>query len=81
VYKRQTLHGAAQLYLNGVPLAACEGGGEYVLPLPAPPLNQGGDNLLAIAAYGLRPETGLHHLEVAADTDRMTRSRVLEIRF
>ncbi len=78
---RLTLHGAAQLYLNGVPLAACEGGGEYVLPLPAPPLNQGGDNLLAIAAYGLRPETGLHHLEVAADTDRMTRSRVLEIRF
>jgi hypothetical protein len=76
-----TLDGAARLYLNGSPFAACRGAGEYVMPLPHPPLNQDGDNVLAIAAYGTAPETGLHQLEIVADEGRMTRRRVLEIQF
>ena len=78
---RLTLDGAARLYLNGSPFATCRGAGEYVMPLPHPPLNQDGANVLAIAAYGTAPETGLHQLEIAADEGRMTRRRVLEIQF
>lgn len=76
-----TLDGGALLHLNGVPFATCRGAGEYVLPLPAPPLKQGGDNLLAVAAYGLTPETGVHRVDISADEGRMTRRRLLDIRF
>ncbi len=51
------------------------------MPLPRPPLDQDGANVLAIAAYGMAPDTGLHQLEIAADEGRMTRRRVLEIHF
>jgi len=78
---RLTLDGTARLYLNGGPFATCRGAGDYVLPFPSPPLRHGGDNVLAVAAYGLTPETGLHRLEIAADEGRMTRRRVLEIHF
>ncbi len=76
-----TLDGTALLYLNGVPFATCRGAGEYLLSLPSPPLRHGDNNLLAVAAYGLTPETGLHRLEIAADEGRMTRRRLLEIHF
>ncbi len=78
---RLTLDGTARLYLNGTPLATCHGAGEYALPLPAPPLERSADNVLAVAAYGLADDTGLHHLEITADKQRMTRRRVLDIRF
>jgi hypothetical protein len=79
-HMRLTLDGTARLYLNGTPLATCRSG-EHVLPLPVPPLREGADNVLAIAAYGLGSETGLHQLEIAADEGRMTRQRVLAIHF
>jgi hypothetical protein len=79
-YVRLTLDGTARLYLNGSPMATCRGG-EHILPLPAPPLRESDNNVLAIAAYGLGSETGLHQLEIAADEGRMTRQRVVEIRF
>jgi len=75
------MSGAANLYLNGVHLATCQGDGDYVLPLPTPPLRQGEENVLALALYGLEPQTGLQRLEIAAEEERMGRRRVLGIRF
>ena len=78
---RVTLHGGGNIYLNGDLLATCSGDGDYVLPLPTPPLRHGDENMIAAALYGMGPQTGLHWLEVRADEGRMTRQRVLEIRF
>ncbi len=75
------LHGSALLYLNGTRFADCQGDGAYRLPLPAPPLEQGGDNLLAAAVFGLAPEAGLDQAEVTADQQQMTRRRTLSIKF
>ncbi len=76
-----TLYSGGNVYLNGRLLAACRGEGRYVLPLPGAPLRQGDVNVVALTLYGLGPETGLHRLEVAADGERITRRRVLDIRF
>ena len=78
---RVTLTGRAVLYLNGVHLATCCGDGTYDLPLPAALLNHGEQNLLAAAVYGLSPNTGLEHIEVAADQDHMTQRRTVEVQF
>ena len=78
---RVTLTGSAALYLNGAYLATCCGDGTYDLPLPAALVNGGEQNLLAAAVYGLSPNTGLEHIEVAADQDHMTRRRTVEVRF
>ena len=80
-YLSVTLYGAGNLYLNGRRLATCRGDGDYVLPLPTPPLRQGNGSVLTAALYGLGPQTGLHRVEIAADERRMTRRRLLEIRF
>lgn len=76
-----TLHGGGNVYLNGELVATCAGDGDYVLPLPTPPLRHGDENVTAIALYGMGPQTGLRRLEVRADRQRMTRQRVLEARF
>ncbi|MHC4506593.1 MAG: hypothetical protein ACYTFI_25150, partial [Planctomycetota bacterium] len=76
-----TLYSAGAVYINGDRLAACRGEGRYVLPLPGPPLRAGEDNVVALALYGLGPQTGLHRLAIAADEEHMTRQRVVDIRF
>jgi hypothetical protein len=80
---RLTLKGTANLYLNGSRLASCRGDGEYVISLPAELLRRGQreENVLVAAVYGSDPQAGLHRLEIAADEGRMTRRRVLEVRF
>jgi hypothetical protein len=80
-YLGLTVHGTAAVYLNGALLAICQGDGAYRLPLPAPLLAQGDDNLLAAAVYGLTPETGLDRVEIGADREQMTRRRTLTVKF
>ena len=80
-YLDADLKGAGKLYLGGRPLATVSGDGKYVLPLSAPPLAYGESNCLAAALYGVEEQTGLYELSVAADQSRMTKRRVLEVRF
>jgi hypothetical protein len=76
-----TLRSAGAVFVNGTRLATCSGEGSYILPLPAPPLRDGAENVVAFALYGLGPQTGLHRMELAADEEQMTRRRLLDIRF
>ena len=76
-----TLTGNAQVYLNGVRIATLLGGGSHVVPLPAPPLADGSENLLAVALYDPAGKPALDKVEIVAVQDDMTRRRQLEIRF
>ncbi len=76
-----TLTGNAQVYLNGVRIATLLGSGSHVVPLPSPPLADGGDNLLAVALYDLAGKPALDKVEIVAVQDEMTRRRQVEIRF
>jgi len=73
------VRGAGEVYLNGQPIAAVEGSGKYRLPVPSSLAEK--DNVLALALYGVSPDTGLYSAQVAADEARMTRRRIVEIRF
>jgi hypothetical protein len=73
------LRGAGKVYFNGRPIAAVAGSGEYRLPVPSSLGER--DNVLALALYGVSPDTGLYSAQVAADESRMTRRRLVEIRF
>lgn len=78
---RLEVSGAGRVYVNGEPLAALQGEGEYLLPLPAAGLRAGGENVIALALYGESPRTGLHRLDVGSDESQTARRRRLEIRF
>jgi hypothetical protein len=73
------LRGAGKVYFNGRPIAAVAGSGEYRLPVPSSLAER--DNVLALALYGVSPDTGLYSAQVAADESRITRRRLVEIRF
>lgn len=73
------LRGAGEVYFNGRPIAAVEGSGRYRLPIPSSLAAR--DNVLALALYGVSPDTGLYSAQVAAEESRMTRRRLVEIRF
>ena len=80
-YARVEIAGGGKLYWNGRPLARVQGDGTYLLPVSSSVTPAEGGNVLAVALYGLSPQTGLYSAEVSADEDLMTRRRVLEIRF
>lgn len=80
-YLELDVRGAAAVYLNGQPVASLASDGRYRLPLPAPPLRQGGANAVAVAMHGLAPDVGLHGLAVRADRERMTKRRSVTIQF
>lgn len=76
-----TAQGAGALYLNGRRLGNFAGDGEFVVPLPTPPLAQGEENLVAVALYGVSPQTGLGKLVIAAEDDQIARRRAVHIAF
>jgi len=80
-YARVQIVGGGKLYWNGQPLATIRGDGAYRVPVPSSVSAAEGGNVLAAALYGISPQTGLYAAEIAADEDRMTRRRELEIRF
>lgn len=80
-YANLSVRGSGLVYFNGVAIGSLPASGDYRLPIPPSLVRENDKNMLVVAVLGKTEEAGLYAASIAADESRLTRARMIEIRF